>query len=104
MALSEANFYRHNDFLPDRFLPDGVRPTEFSGDKRSCLKPFGLGGRNCLGKSVALAEMRIVLTKLVWTFELSATSGGLVNWKELKNYIVVQKEPIHIVVGLRKGS
>jgi cytochrome P450 len=69
MALSEANFHCHYEFLPNE-----MRRDMFEKDRRSCLKPFGLGGRNCLGKSLALAEMRLVLARLIWHFELSAAS------------------------------
>jgi len=73
-------------------------------DRRNVLKPFGLGARGCLGKSVALAELRLVLARLVWTFDLKTAPGEQINWLDLKNYVVVQKRPIKIRIKLRKLS
>lgn len=104
MAMSEANFHCHERFLPDRFLPDNLRPSKYETDRRNVLKPFGLGARGCLGKSVALSELRLVLARLVWTFDLDTASGQQVNWLDLKTYIVVQKKPIQIRIKLRPFS
>lgn len=65
MAHSEANFHRCLEFLPDRYLPDNLRPAEFKNDNRNILKPWGLGTRNCLGRSFGQAELRVVLARLV---------------------------------------
>lgn len=104
MSRSEANFHRHKESLPDRFLPDGLRPVVFDKDRRGSVKPFGLGVRSCLGKSVALAEMRLVLARLVWGFDLTVGPGRPINWTDLKTYVVVQKEPIWIAVNVRSDS
>lgn len=104
MARSETNFHRHNEFLPSRFLPEPLRPIEYQKDKRGCLKPFGMGTRGCLGKYVALAEIRLVLTRLLWNFELSIGSEDPVDWMKLKTFIVVQKEPIKIRIRAREMS
>ncbi|KAL9118644.1 MAG: hypothetical protein Q9187_004808 [Circinaria calcarea] len=101
LSRSDANFHRSNDFLPDRFLPHGLRPVEFKNDHRNNQKPFGLGARSCLGKSVALAELRVVLARLVWNFDLSIALGRQINWMDLKTYIVVQKEQIEIMIKAR---
>lgn len=101
MSLSEANFHRANEFLPERFLSEGIRPAEFENDRRNNQKPFGLGARSCMGKSFALAEMRIVLARLVWKFDLSVAPGKQIDWNELKTFVVVQKEPINIAIKPR---
>ncbi|XXH05278.1 hypothetical protein Hte_011703, partial [Hypoxylon texense] len=51
MSLFEENFHRANEFLPERFLPGGMRPAEYENDRRNTQKPFGLGARSCLGQS-----------------------------------------------------
>ncbi|KAK3394591.1 cytochrome P450 [Podospora didyma] len=101
MSFSEKSFYRAGDFLPDRFLPDGARPAEFDNDSRYDQKPFGAGSRACPGKGFALAEMRLVLARVVWRFEVSTAPGKQVDWNELKTYILVEKVPIEIVIKER---
>ena len=104
MARSEAYFYLHDDFLPDRFLPESLRPVMFQNDRCNSLKPFGLGARSCLGKSVAMAEMRLLLARLIWNFDLAMAPGRQVDWMNLKTYIVVQKEPINITIKVRSAT
>ncbi|KAI1387309.1 cytochrome P450 [Hypoxylon trugodes] len=101
MSLSEDNFHRASEFLPERFLPADMQPAEFENDCRGSQKPFGFGARNCLGKSFALAEMRLVLARLVWKFDMSIAPGGHVEWGRLKTYVVVQKEPINVIIRER---
>ena len=103
MALSESNFHRPTEFLPDRYLPADSRPGEFAGDRRGTQKPFGLGDRNCIGRLYALAEMRVVLARLVWHFDLAAAPGArLVDWNRLKTYVLVEKEPIMVQARPRR--
>ncbi|KAF5873019.1 putative cytochrome p450 protein [Botrytis fragariae] len=101
MALSEHNFHHCLQFLPDRYLPSHLRPSEYTNDNRNILKPWGLGSRVCLGRSFGQAELRLVLARLVWNFDLQGAGGKGVNWFELKNYIVVQKEPIWVAIRER---
>ncbi|KAF7898488.1 hypothetical protein EAF00_004934 [Botryotinia globosa] len=102
MALSPANFHQSLQFLPDRYLPAHLRPSEYANDNRNILKPWGLGARVCLGRSFGQAELRVVLARLVWNFDLQCADGKGVNWFELKNYIVVQKEPIWVTIRERE--
>lgn len=50
-----------------------------------------------------MAELRLVLARLVWNFDLSAAPGKQIKWMDFKTYIVVQKEPIRIVIKAREG-
>ena len=75
------NFYRAHDFLPERWLP-GIRDSEpFDKDNRACMQPFSFGPRNCLGKNLARAEMRLILAKLLWRFDMELVEGRG-NWME----------------------
>ncbi|KAH7034924.1 cytochrome P450 [Microdochium trichocladiopsis] len=70
-------------FHPERFLrrnmagaetdQDGleeeIRP--FADDNLDALMPFGTGPRNCIGKSLAYAEMRLILARLLYAFDMS---------------------------------
>ena len=51
-------------FVPERFLSRSFSPFEFL--------PFGGGAKRCLGASLALYEMKVVLGTLFSRFELSA--------------------------------
>ena len=64
------NFHRPNEFLPERWLPGTRDAAPFDKDHRACMQPFSFGPRNCLGKNLARAEMRLILARLLWRFDL----------------------------------
>ncbi|PSR97189.1 cytochrome P450 [Coniella lustricola] len=98
MSLSETKFHRASEFIPDRFFSDDTRPAEFDGDQRNSQKPFGVGPRSCIGKSFALAELRIALARLIWRFDISKPPGKQVNWNRLRTLVVVEKKDINITI------
>jgi len=66
MFHSPSNFAEPDSFIPERWLND----PRFSSDDKAAFQPFSSGPRNCIGKSLAYAEMRLVLAKLLWNFDL----------------------------------
>ena len=91
---SSANFHRCREFVPERWLPashttittpdtapdtvllspfstsvNNTRPVEFDNDKRKAIQPFSVGPRNCIGKNLAYAEIRLILARLLWEFD-----------------------------------
>jgi cytochrome P450 len=88
------NFYRHDDFLPERWLPETRDAAPFDQDNRACTQPFSFGPRNCLGKNLARAEMRLVMAKLLWRYDLELMEGNA-NWqKEQKVFGFWVKGPL----------
>lgn len=45
---SPLSFHRPDEFLPERWLPEGQ--AEFGNDRKDAFNPFSYGPRNCLGK------------------------------------------------------
>lgn len=39
------------------------------------MRPFSAGPRDCIGKNLAYAEMRVVVALLLWHFDLEALPG-----------------------------
>ena len=72
---SPHNFYQAEDFLPERWLPGLRDAPPFEKDNRASMQPFSFGPRNCLGKNLARAEMRLILAKLLWRFDLNLLEG-----------------------------
>ena len=63
-----ADLYEDPDaFEPERFLKRSYSPYEYL--------PFGGGARRCIGMSLAVHEMKIVLATLLERFELALTEG-----------------------------
>jgi len=51
------------DFKPERFLERQFSPYEFM--------PFGAGARSCIGQALAMFEMKLVLAKIVSSYQLA---------------------------------
>ncbi|RSL59492.1 hypothetical protein CEP53_005776 [Fusarium sp. AF-6] len=54
-------------YHPERFLGD----PKFGSDHKDVLQPFHVGPRNCLGRNLAYVEMRVILARIIWNFDLS---------------------------------
>jgi len=79
---STYNFTYPDHFIPERWLPDDSRlyiasptdpeftPKTFATDNKGVLQPFSVGPRNCVGLNLAFAEMRLIVARLLWNFDL----------------------------------
>jgi cytochrome P450 len=63
---SALNFKNPDTFAPERWLGD----EKYADDRRSVLQPFSIGSRNCIGQNLAWAEIRTILARLVWHFDM----------------------------------
>lgn len=77
-----------NDFVPERWLGD----PEYSHDKRDAHQPFSVGPRNCLGMNMAWHEMRLLLAKLLYSFEIRSDVGP--EWLEQNVYVIWDRKPL----------
>ncbi|KAJ8126386.1 hypothetical protein O1611_g7252 [Lasiodiplodia mahajangana] len=62
-----ANFRDPESFIPERWLGD----PRFDGDDKDAFQPFSIGGRNCIGKNLAYAEMKLILARLAWNYDIA---------------------------------
>lgn len=92
-----ANFSRPEEFLPQRWVLESQDLSPFNRDKRNCLQPFSFGPRNCLGKNLALAEIRLIATKLIFRFDMKLADGTNDQWPgEQKVYGFWVKAPLWV--------
>ncbi|KAJ5364467.1 uncharacterized protein N7496_010180 [Penicillium cataractarum] len=73
---SKTNFKDPDCFIPERWLP-GPESARFVSDQKDALRPFSYGPRNCLGQHLANAEMRLILAKFLWHFDLELQPESL---------------------------
>ncbi|KAK2016962.1 isotrichodermin C-15 hydroxylase [Colletotrichum eremochloae] len=69
---SEDNWARPWEFRPERFL-DNAKEEH---NRPEALQPFSIGPRNCLGKNLAYAEMRLVLARIIYDFDIELAEGN----------------------------
>lgn len=62
----EKNFKDPLTFAPERWLGD----NRFEDDNRATFQPFSFGPRNCIGKNLAYAEMRLIMAKMIFHFDM----------------------------------
>lgn len=108
VCRSSANFHRPDEFLPQRWLGD----PEFANDRREASQPFSIGPRNCIGRQLAYAEMRLILAKVLWHFDLRLDESkmGERDWMaEQGVWILWDKNPLWVhltprATGKRRDS
>ncbi|AEO60272.1 hypothetical protein MYCTH_2129362 [Thermothelomyces thermophilus ATCC 42464] len=88
---SETNFRNADKFVPERWLGD----PEYAHDARGVLQPFSVGPRNCIGMNLAYAEMRLILARLLWNFDLELMPESR-SWNEQKIYSLWDKGAINV--------
>ncbi|KAK4240445.1 cytochrome P450 [Achaetomium macrosporum] len=66
---SSENWEEPWKFNPDRFLR-GEEEARKAGNILEASQPFSWGQRNCLGRSLAFAEMRMILARIVYDFDM----------------------------------
>ncbi|KAI1329019.1 cytochrome P450 [Xylariaceae sp. FL0255] len=60
------------------------------------MQPFGVGPRNCVGRNLAIAEMRLILAKIIYHFDIALDDSSR-NWVNgQKAYAVWHKPDLHI--------
>lgn len=117
-----ANFKDPDTFIPERWL-DG----EYKSDDKLASRPFSLGPRGCIGKeyvisysvsdlqrdtdgfcpSLSYLEMRLVLCRLFWSFDISAADDSIEQWnpegqmKHMKAYSTWQKPGLNVIAKKR---
>ncbi|KAJ8121620.1 hypothetical protein ONZ43_g1973 [Nemania bipapillata] len=69
MNHSKENWADPWDFKPERFLDNSKEALE-AGNKLEALQAFNVGPRNCIGRNLAYAEMRIILARIIFDFDL----------------------------------
>ncbi|KAK6823491.1 cytochrome P450 [Apiospora arundinis] len=97
-----TNFADPETFIPERWLPEAhpLYDARFESDNKAAFKPFSAGPRDCIGKNLAYAEMRLVVARLLWNFDISALPRQD-NWESRQRiFIVSDKEKLVKTVKL----
>ncbi|EAW12295.1 putative sterigmatocystin biosynthesis cytochrome P450 monooxygenase [Aspergillus clavatus NRRL 1] len=92
---SSRNFHQPDSFIPDRWLPEAKDDpaSSFFSDQRDVLQPFSVGPRNCIGKNLAYTEMRVILARVLYNFDLQLCEESR-DWKDQKTFVLWEKKPL----------
>ncbi|KAI1780665.1 benzoate 4-monooxygenase cytochrome P450 [Hypoxylon cercidicola] len=92
VGRSEEYFRDAKKFVPERWLGD----ERYASDARELFQPFSSGPLNCIGLTMGRMETRVILTKLIYNFDVELmpeSSDWLTNQK---NYIAWHKPPLMV--------
>ena len=97
-----------DSFWPDRWLPEKDREIapfneEFILDL-AAFNPFSYGPANCVGKNLALLELRVITCFIVQKFNLKVKEGFRIEtWEEgVEDFFVVKRPPLLVVMEARR--
>ncbi|KUJ21564.1 putative cytochrome P450 monooxygenase [Mollisia scopiformis] len=91
---SRSNFHNPKEFVPERWMSDP--PAPYKNDKLKVLQPFSVGPRNCIGKNLALMEMRLILAKIFFNFDVEIMPESVGYVEGLKVYTFIKRPPFMI--------
>jgi cytochrome P450 len=61
---------------PDAFVPERWIDAAYDTDIKKAVQPFSVGPRNCIGRNLAYMEMRILIARLFWNFDMVSVDGA----------------------------
>ncbi|KAH7403136.1 cytochrome P450 monooxygenase-like protein [Cadophora sp. MPI-SDFR-AT-0126] len=93
---SPSYFSSPRSFCPERWL-DRDHPfweDRFADDVKDASRPFSIGPRACIGLGLAELEMRIILARLIWDFDLEGVNGTKeLDWEESVTMRMLWEKP-----------
>lgn len=84
-SMSPENFSNPESFIPERWL------GENDADILEAARPFSIGSRSCLGRSLAWLELHLTLSRLLFKYEIDAIRR--VDWEEESRMHLLWKKP-----------
>ncbi|KAJ4286591.1 hypothetical protein N0V88_007953 [Collariella sp. IMI 366227] len=75
-----------------------------SGDHLQAMNPFGLGPRDCIGRNLAYAEIRMVLARLLVEFDWRLAEESRKWLSQNRAYTVWKKAPLWVFLTPVKGE
>ncbi|OAL39295.1 hypothetical protein AYO20_01613 [Fonsecaea nubica] len=94
---SATNFLEPDKFIPERFLRE-----QSGGNNLAVFQPFLVGRHMCIGQKLAWAEMRLILAKPIYVFDISwNTTPSMHDWGEQETFIFWQKKPLELRLARR---
>ncbi|KAL9619806.1 MAG: hypothetical protein Q9160_005642 [Pyrenula sp. 1 TL-2023] len=74
---NESAFPDSFTYDPDRWIESKYNPTSRIEAQREAFRPFLFGSRECVAKSMALAELSVTIARTLWHFDFRRPSGPL---------------------------
>ena len=101
---SRENFVKPDEFRPERWLSSSEGSlAEFASDRKAAFQPFSAGPSGCLGQNLAKMELRIILARFLWRFDIRLPDGTKpLQWNTQKIWWSWSKDPLNVQLSRRK--
>ncbi|KAK0624940.1 cytochrome P450 [Bombardia bombarda] len=76
---------------------------EWAGDHKEAFQPFHLGARNCIGKNLAYIEMRLILARVLWNFDMRIAEESRDWMSRQRIFNLWEKGPLGVYLTPREG-
>lgn len=96
---ADYNFSNPHEFIPERFI-DKKDPA-FANDDFAAYQPWSIGVRNCIGRNLAYAELRLTLAKLLWSFDITLDEGKTGDFLDQKIWSIWAKRELFVNIKAR---
>ncbi|KAJ5348301.1 uncharacterized protein N7506_001554 [Penicillium brevicompactum] len=92
-----TNFTDAESFIPERHLDD----PRFVNDSKNAMQPFSFGPRNCIGRNLAYVEMRLILARMVFNFDMELDQPGT-DWMDQNCFTLWEKPGLMVKLHPRQ--
>ncbi|KAH9843462.1 Cytochrome-P450 monooxygenase [Teratosphaeria destructans] len=108
LMMQERYFCKAAAFCPERWMKHEPPETDSPSVKEPrAWIPFGYGPHSCGGRALAWQELKLVIVRLVWAFQIRFSHGDFDfdHWvAEIKEYFLSEPERIELVFEPRSPS
>ncbi|KAI2784086.1 putative cytochrome P450 [Daldinia loculata] len=94
---SKDNWKDPWEFRPERFL-DTPEAAAKAGNKLDALQAFSIGPRNCIGRNLAYTEMRLILARIIFEFDMKLSEDSQ-RWIERQDtFVLWDRIPLNVTL------
>jgi cytochrome P450 len=107
LSFDPKYFHEPEAWRPERWLRDAETNPKFPhyNNHRKSIRGFGWGPYICIGEPLVWAMMRLVLAKLIFTYDLkkSDTPNSGIVWHEQEVFAIIIKHRLEVTLAERTG-
>ncbi|KAI0385322.1 putative cytochrome P450 [Hypomontagnella monticulosa] len=97
MNHSKDNWKDPWKFDPERFLNTPEEAAK-QGNLLESLQSFNVGPRNCIGRNLAYAEMRLILARIIYEFDMKPTDESHGWIEKQKAFALWDRVPLYLTL------
>ncbi|KAK4175383.1 cytochrome P450 [Triangularia setosa] len=97
---ADYNFTKPHDFIPERHI--NKDDPMFANDNYAAYQPWSVGVRNCIGRNLAYAELRLTLAKLLWHYDFVLDEAKTGDFLDQKIWSIWAKRELYVKLYSRK--